>query len=278
MNEHLKHPPSFGWPNVFSFEGQGLTIEDVWPSLYTGQERADEIERKIGCLPWAKEAIEVWKLEAETVLGEAPHFVPGTSGARNSMHLDGHGQHLLFDHTQCDRMWDPVACAYIRPDEALQNAWVTLCHERIRRLMISLAFLYRLTGDGRYSRWVWKGLQRTVTQLYEHPPVPADGDVPKGTVFYGGLYEAQCMLQLVQAYQLVRNAPGGSEADGQRLNEVVFEQVGNALSDWMDVMPVHNMSCWAMSALAVMGRRPSDPGTHIAIGTSYCFLVFFTYI
>ena len=244
--------PVYGWPNVFSPESTGMAIEDVWPSLYIGADRVDEMARKAESLPWARDAVERWKAEAERVLTQEPCFVEGEQSARSGMILSDQGQHLIFDPTQCDRMYDPLVCRYVVPEEEQRTAWVLLCHERVRRLMTSLAFLYRLTGDARYREWVWRGLRHAAPELYAPERRPERG--PYGVV-YGGLYEAQAMLQLVQAADLVDAGPGRDEEVVEALHTNVFQDVGDALSAWMDKMGPHNMSCWSMAALAVLARR-----------------------
>jgi len=247
-------PQPRGWPNVFSPEGHGLAIEDVWPSLYIGADRVSEIAGKARRLPWAAAVLERWKIEAETVLEEEPAFVPGPTGGRTDMYAEGDGQHYLFDPSQNQRMWDPLHRRYVKPTERNLAAWRVLCHERIRRLMTSLGFLYRLTGDDRYSRWVWKGLDNSVRQLFAPEHRPQQLKEKRYGVVYGGLYDAQAVMQLVQAAELVADAPGADKEIRQAVQQHIFTAVGEALSAWMDVMIVHNMSCWSMSALAQLAR------------------------
>jgi hypothetical protein len=248
--------PSYGWPDVFSPEGCGPAIEDVWPSLHIGADRVEEMKRKVSLLAWAREALSVWRTEAEAVLLEEPRFIPGEPGGRCGLYISDRGHRLIFDPFQSERVYDPISKEWLAPSDDNLKASVVLSHERIRRLMSSLGFLYRLTGDERYSRWVWEGLRQSVA-LYRNVHLPGYGQEkdPHYSAIYGGLYEAQSMLQLVQALELVQNAPGGSATDAQALDKDVFELVGNVLSRWMDVMIVHNMSCWAMAALAHLGRR-----------------------
>jgi hypothetical protein len=243
--------PTFGWPNVFSPEDSGMLIEDIYPSLYIGADRVEEMRRKADNLGWAARAVRKWKEEAEVVLGEEPRFVRAPSGGRLGMCRTARGQHVIFNPGNREEMWDPRLCRRVPATELMRKGWVTLCHERIRRLMSSLGFLYRLTGDQRYSRWVWKGLNALIG-LYDDV---AEEDETGNGIVYGGLYEAQCMLQIVQALELVERAPGSDSSDRRAVEERVLVRVGAKLSEWMSVMMVHNMSCWGMAALGVMGRH-----------------------
>jgi len=238
---------AFGWPNVFSPSEAGLAIEDVWPSLYIGADRVEEMARKVRTLEWAKQALTRWQSEAESVLREPPAFMQGKPGGRCSMHTND-GTHLVFNPADPSKFYDPRKKQFVEPNEAMRAASVTLSHERVRRLMSSLAFLWRLTGDERYSQWVWDGLRRSV-ELY----ASADYGQKFGRV-YDGLYEAQSMMQLIQALQLVEGAPGTTESDHQAVIDTILQPVGEKLSSWMDAMIVHNMSCWSMAALALLGR------------------------
>ncbi|MBS3764387.1 MAG: heparinase II/III family protein, partial [Planctomycetes bacterium] len=247
--------PTFGWPNVFSPEDSGMVIEDVWPSLYIGADRAGEIARKAENLDWARRAVEVWKEEAEGILKEDPVFIEGKPGGRCGMYRTGKGQHVIFDPHSDAPPWDPRLCRRAEWTDLRRAARVTLCHERTRRLMTSLGFLHSLTGDERYSRWVWRGLGNLV-ELYRSPP---GGQESGNGIVYGGLYEAQCMLQVLQALQLVDDAPGSSEECRRAVEQDVLGKVGEKLSDWLSVMMVHNMSCWGMSALALLGQHLNRP-------------------
>ena len=179
--------PTFGQPNVFDPMGTCLAIEDVWPGLHIGATRVEEMRRKVAQLDWAHAALQRWIHEAETILPESPRFVAEDSGGRSAMHTN-EGHHLCFDPRQPDPMWDPQAKEFVAPREATRRAWVVLCHERIRQLMVSLGFLWHLTGDERYAAWVWEGFRQSV-RLYRATP-SHDNTFNRGKfgVVYSGLY------------------------------------------------------------------------------------------
>lgn len=245
--------PTFGQPSVFDPMETGLAIEDVWPSLHIGADRVEEMKRKVTQLDWAQTALQRWIHEAETILPESPLFAAEDSGGRSAMHTN-EGHHLCFDPRRPDPMWDSQTREFVAPREAARKAWVILCHERTRRLMVSLGFLWRLTGDDRYAAWVWEGLRQSV-RLYR-ATLSHDNTFDKGKfgVVYSGLYEAQSVLQMIQALELVGDAPDRSTEDRQAVIDDIFIPVGERLSAWMDRMIVHNMSCWSMAALAELGR------------------------
>ncbi len=249
MTNRYEANTAFGWPNTFDPYDKGLAIEDVWPSLYIGAARVPELARKAGALPWAKAAVDQWKREADSVLAESPAFVPGRTSGRG--YFDENFQHLRFDPFQSETVASPYA-AKVRPhDEETLASWRLYSHERLRRLMSSLAFLHHLTGDERYSQWVWQGLRSAALELYAPENRPADGG--RFSVVYGGLYEAQSALQLVQTLALVADAPGADAAVREALEANALTPIGEALSGWMKLMDAHNMTCWSMAALGALG-------------------------
>ncbi len=253
---------SFGYPCVFNPMETGLAIEDVWPSLYIGADRVDEMKRKIEELDWAKQAFERMTAEAETILKETPDFVtelfgqPIGSAGRSRMHSDA-GHYLSFDPQRRCRnllpMWNPNTREFVQPHEGAPEAWTVLQHERTRRLISSMGFLWKLSGDARYSNWAWDGLRALATCYEEYAKTHDEVKTPY-RYFYGGLYEAQCQLQVVQALELLDGAPGGGEGSSKRIRDKVITPGCEAISRWMNVMMVHNMSVWSMSALVEAGR------------------------
>ncbi|MBE7462772.1 MAG: heparinase II/III family protein [Planctomycetes bacterium] len=263
MTAPLGSRPVFGWPNILCPDACGPLVEDVWPSMYAGVERVSEMRRKIESLPWAARALERWRAEAEAVLEEEPRFTRQSTGGRVGMIVQGDGTHLLFDPRDPECAVDPRTGERRAMNALEREGWGILQHERVRRLMSSLGFLWRLTGDERYARWVWAGMRQAVDDLY-HPgrlETSGEGRVKgeqreKGySLVYGGLYEAQAQLQFLQAFELVEGAPGGTEELAQSVRQHVLTAGGETLSRWMKVMDVHNMSCWGSAALGLLGRK-----------------------
>jgi len=249
--------PTFGQPNVFAPMRAGLVIEDIWPSLYIGADRVDPMRRKTQQLGWARDALARWRAEAETVLDETPEFARTSDGGRTGnagrtrMFSDS-GHHLLFNPSRSSPMWDCQLKQFVQPHSGAEAGWMVLQHERVRRLIASLAFLWKLCGDERFARWAWQGL-RDLAGLYEETAAIHDAEKFPYRYVYGGLYEAQCQLQVIQALELLSDVPGCDE-DVVRLREKVITPACEAISRWMDVMIVDNMSVWSMAALAQAGR------------------------
>ena len=156
--------PTLGRPCVFAPMETGLAIEDIWPSLYIGADRVEEMKRKSGQCEWARNALDRWRDEAELILPETPGFCLEPSGGRCGMYTDA-GHYLQFAPHQLAPVWDPALKRCVEPSERACKASVTLRHERIRRLMVSLGFLWRLTGEERFAEWAREGLRQSL-ELY----------------------------------------------------------------------------------------------------------------
>ena len=101
------------------------------------------------------------------------------------------GHHLVFDPNSASRLWDPFDSAYVEPRASGREAWGTLQHERVCRLMSSLGFLWRLTGDRRYADWVSAGLTQ-IRDRYDAQIARGEQERGKfGGLYHTGLYEAQ---------------------------------------------------------------------------------------
>ena len=110
-----------------------------------------------------------------------------------------------------------------------------------------------LRGTNGAAAGLWDGL-RDLAALYEEAAAVHDPEDEPYRFVYGGLYEAQCLLQVVPALELVAYGPGQEPGDVERIQRSVLAPAGAALVRWMGVMLVHNMSAWSMAALHECGR------------------------
>jgi len=246
-------PSGRGWPNTFDPMDQGMAIEDVWPSLFAGAARLAEAKRKVSQCAWARDAVALWTTEADRVLAEEPAFVAGNTGGRG--YFDDDMQHFRFDPHQSAEVHCRALGTCIPHTEESAATWRLYQHERLRRILGSLALLFALTQDERLSAWVWRGLEDCATGIYA-PENHADPNKDMASVIYGGLYEAQSALQLVQALELLE--AGGAGAGHEPVREALIRNalapIGEALMRWMNVMDPFNMTVWSMAALAELGR------------------------
>ena len=238
-----------GWPYNLSPHDSGMLIEDVWPSIYFGQERVDEIRRKTETLPWAKVALEQMKREAEAVLKTEPVQPIEKVGWRHDFYSRATAEHLVHDPNSPDRFLDPWTGQY-ESDPAQHRAWVLLTHERTHRLMRSLGILYALTGDERYAQWVAEGMRRAV-EMFKHRELREGNNTE--ALYFQPLYDAPALMMLADAYEMTRQSSVYSADDHEAIRTGIFEEGMPYQIEFLDKIGVHNMSCFVAAALGKAG-------------------------
>lgn len=235
-----------------------MAIEDVWPTLFFGSDRLDEIRRKVEEVPWAREAFHRWQAEAAQVLAEPPQLPIEPIGWRHDFYSPTTAEHLLFDPAQPDAYVDPwdqtvysgASASQFTAIDARRRAWALLVHERTYRLMRSVGVLYGLTGDEHYAEWVALGMRRAVEMFRRHDF--RQENTRSRALYFQMLYEAQVLLLLANAYELTRLSPAYSEADHAQIRAEVFEAGMPYQIEFLDSPAPPNMMCYSSAALATV--------------------------
>jgi hypothetical protein len=176
-------------PNVLSAHSRGTVLEDVWPPLFWGPERLEEIKRKTVEVGWARECYETLLDEAGPILGDEPQLPIEPIGWRHSFYSPLSGEHLVFDPGESRRFVDP-SNQQVWEGVEYRRAWALFVHERTYRLMRSMALLYRLNGDERYAKWAVAGLEKAIT-MFSHSEL-REGNSSEA-LYYQPLYDAQVL-------------------------------------------------------------------------------------
>lgn len=238
-----------GWPYTLSPNDSGMLIEDVWPSIYFGLERVDEVRRKTEALPWARQAVAQMVREAEGVLATQPEQPVERVGWRHDFYSRRTAEHLVYDPSSSDRFLDPWSGEFEELPEQ-HRAWVLFTHERTLRLMRSLGMLYQLTGDERYAQWVAEGLRRAV-EMFRHDELREGANTE--ALYFQPLYDAPVLMMLADAYEMTRDSSAYSDADHHQVLAGVFEKGMPYQIRFLDKIGVHNMSCFVAGALGKAG-------------------------
>lgn len=238
-----------GWPYNLSPHDTGMIVEDVWPALLFGPECVEEMRRKIEALPWAKAAFEQMRTEAEAVLVTEPVQPIEPVGWRHDFYSRATGEHLVYDPASPGAFLDPLSGLY-EMDPAQHKAWVLFTHERTHRLMRSLGFLYALTGDERYARWVADGMRRAV-EMFCHRELREGNNTE--ALYFQPLYDAPALIMLCDAYSLTRKSAAYTEDDHRAILQGIFEEGIPYQIKFLDKTGVHNMTCYVAAALARVG-------------------------
>jgi len=230
----------------------GWLIEDTWPSLYFGRERAAEIRRKASRLPWARRLVSLMRQEAELALAQPPQLPQEPCGWRHDFFSRTSAAHLRYEPDRADSFLDPTT-GRREGDPAQRRAWALLTHERTYRIMRSLGVLYQVTGDERYARWVAQGL-RLAAAYFGHQEFG-----PQDALYYSALYDAGVLLLVGNAYDLTRTSPAYTTADHQRLRTEIFDSRLPSLLAYLDRAGAHNIACFVAAAVAVAGQVMERP-------------------
>jgi hypothetical protein len=239
-------------PYTLSPDDAGWLIEDVWPTVYFGSERVAEMQRKVKTLPWAKKALDLMRQEAEMALALPPQLPVVQCGWRHDFYSRKTAAHLLYEPDRNDSFLDP-STGEREGDPAQHKAWALLTHERTYRMMRSMGFLYRLTGDERFARWVADGM-RQAADYFTHKEFHQ-----KGALYFSHLYDSGILLLLANVYDLTRQSPAYSKADHERIRANIFEERTPSVVAFLDRSGAHNMACFAAAAVARVGQLLDRP-------------------
>ena len=94
-------------PYALSTATTGPLLEDVWPTIFFGEEAVAEISRKAQTLSWAREAVAQMRQEAETVILRPPQLPVAKAGWRHDFYSRATAEHLHYDAASPDRFLDP---------------------------------------------------------------------------------------------------------------------------------------------------------------------------
>jgi len=236
------------WSYILSPHDRDMFIADVWPTIFFGSERVEEMREKIEKLEWARRAFERLKAEAEIVLKEPPLVPIEKVGWRHCFYSPTTAEHFVFDIRSPNRFYDPWDGRF-HEGELQHMAWVLLCHERTLRVMRTLGFLYALTGAERYARWVADGMRREL-QMFSRD----DLRNPKtGNLFFSPLYDAQVLMLLANAYSLTRESGAYSPTDRRDIEATIFERGVQPLLRHLKKASTHNISSYVAAAVATIG-------------------------
>jgi hypothetical protein len=238
------------WSYTLSPHDRGALIEDVWPTIFFGAERVEEMRRKISELRWAQETFELMKREAEEMLREPPQLPVERIGWRHDFYSPLSGEHLLYDPKSPDAFLDPLTGELIS-GEPHHRAWALLTHERTYRIMRSLGFLYALTGDERYAEWVAQGMRGAV-EMFSHRELREGNNTE--ALYFQPLYDAQVLMLLAEAYELTCKNAAYSKADHEAIRRDIFEDGVSYQFRFLEKAGVHNMTCYVSAAISVVGR------------------------
>lgn len=237
-------------PNVLSPHSRGTVLEDVWPPVFWGGERLEEIKRKIGELDWAAECYRLLLQEARPILDDEPLLPIEPIGWRHSFYSPTSGEHLIFDPRRDSDFVDP-SNQQTWNGEAYRKAWALLVHERTYRLMRSMALLYRLQGDQRFGEWAVTGLQKAI-DMFSHRELREGNN--SEALYFQPLYDAQVIALIANTCTLLQGTPLYTDALHESVVKGVFEEAMPYQISFLEKRGAHNMTCYVDAALLFAGQ------------------------
>jgi hypothetical protein len=240
----------------------GALIEDSWPCLFYGPERIPEVRRRIQSHAWAKRLYAAMLDETKVALASAPRLPQGRPGWRHDFYSPATGEHLVFTRDPDGGFLDPADGTPVIGSKQ-QAAWVLLEHERIYRVMRSIALLYRLTGKEDYAEWAIEGLHQASEFFRLSPRYPENHNA----LYFQPLYDAQVLLVLAGVDGLLAGSDAyGESARESLLREVLGKGTRSLLSHQRGSRP-HNITCYVTAALAAAGLATGNKA-HVELAVS----------
>jgi len=160
---------------------------------------------------------------------------------------------LVFDPRQPEAFRDPADGSLVT-GETHRAAWVLLEHERLYRLMRSVAVLYRLTGKQQYSDWVAEGILGAA-DFFQH----AERRGRYGTVYFQPLYDAQVITLLANAYDLIRDSWSLEAWAHEHIRKALFQSGSSGLLKYLRGARAHNITCYVAAAVGTLGAILDEP-------------------
>ena len=244
-----------------------MLIEDVYPCLYAGLESVDEIKRKGVELDWARPALETMRREANQIIDTPPRLDIGVTAWRHSFYAHDTGGPLLFDEENADLHADPETGMLHTGDEK-RGAWRQLAHERLYRIMRSLALLYRCDGNEDCAAWAAVALTGS-TIMYSHNELR--NPRLSNALYNQPLYDAQILSLVAGTYRLLEPYLDEQCPETKVAIQEMFSAQLPVLLTELDTGAIHNTSAHIAMAVALIGealgkrelieRGVSDPHT-----------------
>jgi hypothetical protein len=95
-------------PYILSPQTSGYLLEDVWPTIFFGEDTVDEIRCKAATLPWAAKAVAVMKTESDLIIQQPPQLPVEKAGWRHDFFSRVTGEHLVYEATSPDSYLVPA--------------------------------------------------------------------------------------------------------------------------------------------------------------------------
>lgn len=197
-------------------------------------------------------------------------FLPAFSDSPQRLSRWGHryfcdddGGRLIFDLASPTRHRCQVCGKVYENDAYRDGVWVTFYRNRAVVLALVSAAVYRATGEARYRDYAlavidfYAGHYREFALHNKENEIFSSYETMKwgcGRIMPQGLNEAIVAIRFVQTIELLR--PELDDAWLERIHRDLFREIFQLLAP--QAVAIHNISCWALAAIGVMGLATGD--------------------
>lgn len=197
-------------------------------------------------------------------------FMPAFSDSPQALSRWGHryfcdddGGRLIFDLASPKRHRCQVCGKVYEHDEYRDGVWVTFYRNRAVVLALVSATVYRATGEKRYRDYALQVVDFYAAHYHEFVLHNKENERFSsyedmkwgcGKMMPQGLNEAIVAIRFIQTIELLR--PELDQTWIDYLHETLFREMFRLLAP--QAVAIHNISCWALSAIGVMGLALGD--------------------
>lgn len=221
----------------------------------------DRFQELMG-LEMNQKALEVMKKDVDA-------FMPGFSDSPEKLSRWGHhyfcdddGGRLIFD-LNSPKEHRCVVCGKVYRDETQNGVWITFYRNRAVVMTLVSALIYKATGETKYRDYAVRVMEFYAEhyqefQLHNKENVLCESYDNMvwgcGKMMPQGLNEAIVAIRFIQTIEILRD-----ELDSawlERIHQKLFREMFRLMAP--QAVAIHNISCWSLSAIGVMGLAMHD--------------------
>ena len=221
----------------------------------------DRFQELMG-LEMNQKALEVMKKDVDA-------FMPGFSDSPEKLSRWGHhyfcdddGGRLIFD-LNSPKEHRCVVCGKVYRDETQNGVWITFYRNRAVVMTLVSALIYKATGQTKYRDYAVRVMEFYAEhyqefQLHNKENVLCESYDNMvwgcGKMMPQGLNEAIVAIRFIQTIEILRD-----ELDSawlERIHQKLFREMFRLMAP--QAVAIHNISCWSLSAIGVMGLAMHD--------------------
>ena len=223
------------------------------PVILFDRRELQEIRERYHTTDWGKREGERYILDAETFLAGDLAIPDGPGWA--AAYYFCHEHRCPLEYQGPGRHWCPVGGEHRDVDFMgvdLDRDYRTNQHTTTMRAARSLALAFALTGDRRYSEGALSILKQYRANYFTWDWLDLDGStetIDKGRIQFAKYMEAIYMLDLTEAFDILRGTGGMSEEDARDIQENLLIPASVEMTDYRMGM-IHRQTCITKNALA----------------------------